>query len=387
MTSRRRLLSWVLIAAVAFAAGFGSATLLSRLVVSSGVRGQTDLYGQILQDLQRDYYRPVDVSRLGQTGIAALLKSLHDPYTVYFTPQQAKLFNDQLAGTYSGVGAAITKKGDHLTVTQVFSGSPAAEAGVRPGDVIVAVNGNPTAKEPADVAAARIQGPAGTTVRLQIQRPGGSGLIDLSLTRREVTYPLVSSRLLNDHGIKVGYIGLSSFAQGAGREVGQAAARLQARGASWLILDLRDNGGGLVSEAVKAAGDFLPAGAVVATTQGLHSPKDVLRTGEGSPSRLPLVVLVNGNTASAAEILTGALKDHGRATVIGTRTFGKGVVQDVLPLVGGAALKITVASYRTPNGADINHKGIEPSIVAAQPAHSPKDKVLQRALRFIRTGH
>jgi carboxyl-terminal processing protease len=211
--------------------------------------------------------------------------------------------------------------------------------------------------------------------------------LDLTLTRRSISLPLTTSRLLHDHGTKVGYVALSSFSEGAGKRVRQAIVALQRRGAQWIVFDLRDNGGGLVSEAASVASDFLPAGKVVVSTQGLHSAKDVLKTGGGPATRLPLVVLVNGNTASASEIVTGALQDYGRGSVIGTRTFGKGVVQTVLPLSGGAQLKITIASYRTPLGRNINHKGIEPSLVVAQHGKARTDLVLARALTFIATGH
>jgi carboxyl-terminal processing protease len=153
------------------------------------------------------------------------------------------------------------------------------------------------------------------------------------------------------------------------------------------MFDLRDNGGGLVNEAASVASDFLPAGKVVVSMQGQHSAKEVIKTTGGAPTGLPLVVLVNGNTASASEIVTGALQDYRRGTVIGTRTFGKGVVQTVLPLSGGADLKITIASYLTPLGRGINHKGIEPSIVVVQHAGTSTDRVLARALQFIATGH
>ena len=211
--------------------------------------------------------------------------------------------------------------------------------------------------------------------------------MSLTLTRRAISLPLTTSRLLNDHGAKVGYVSLSSFSSGAGARVHDAIAALQKRGAQSIVFDLRDNGGGLVSEAQSVASDFLPAGKVVVTTQGAHSAKDVIKTTGGTPTTLPLVVLVNGNTASASEIVTGALQDYGRGTVIGSKTFGKGVVQTVLPLSGGAELKITVASYRTPLGRDINHKGIEPSIVVSGQPTAGKDPALARALRFIATGH
>jgi carboxyl-terminal processing protease len=383
----RRLLP-ILIIVLAFVAGFGLATLLDRSGTTAGVSGQTALYRQVLQDLQRDYYRPVDTAKLGQAGIAGLLAPLHDPYTVYFTQAEAKAFSQELSGSYSGIGTAVDTKAGRPVVTQVFAGSPAARAGIVPGEVIMAVDGASTSGKSVDAVVARIVGPAGTKVTLQLRRTGVASLIDLTLTRSQISRPLTSSRLITDHGVKVGYVSLAAFAQGAGQQVGKAIASLQKRGAQSLVFDLRDNGGGLVDEAVNVAGDFLPAGKVVVTTQGLHATRTVLTTkGGGHPTSLPLVVLVNGNTASASEIVTGALQDYGRATVIGSRTFGKGVVQTVLPLRGGASLKITIAAYLTPNGRNINHKGIEPTIVVAQPSHSKVDMALQRALRFIAAEH
>ena len=386
MHASRRLLA-VAAVVLAFAAGFGLATVLSRAGSTASARGQVALYRQVLRDLQRDYYRPVHVAGLGQAGISGLLAALHDPYTVYFTPQQARAFSALLAGTYTGIGTAVDTRGGRLTVTQVFPGSPAALADIRPGETIVAIDGVPTAGKPLSASVARMVGPAGTRVRLQLRRSGSAALIDLTLTRRKIAPPLTTSRIVNDHGTKVGYVSLSAFADGAGQQVAQALAGLQKRGAQRLIFDLRDNGGGLVDEATRVAGDFLPAGKVVVTTQGLHTPKDVLRASGGKPTRLPLVVLVNGNTASASEIVTGALQDYRRATIIGTRTFGKGVVQTVLPLAGGASLKITIASYLTPLGRNINHKGIVPTIVVAQSPASKVDQALRRALRFFWVGH
>jgi carboxyl-terminal processing protease len=378
----QRLLVLVLVL-LAFAGGFAAARALDRTATAGTLGGR---YQQVLSDLQDHYYRRVDLAKADQKGIAALLKTLHDPYTVYFSPKQAKLFDQQLSGSYTGIGTAVDVKHGRLTVTKVFPGSPAAQAKLTPGEVIVTVDGVPTAGKPADVSVARIVGPAGTQVRLQLRRAGASGLLDVTLTRRVISVPIVSSRMLNDHGTKVGYVALNAFADGAGTRVQQAIAALQQRGAKALVFDLRNNGGGLVNEAVAVASDFMPSGKTVVSMQGLHSPKEVLKTGSGKPTSLPVVVLVNGNTASASEIVTGALQDYGRATVIGTRTFGKGVVQSVLPLSGGAQLKITVASYRTPLGRDINHKGLKPDFVVRQAVGARSDVVLQRALTFISTG-
>jgi carboxyl-terminal processing protease len=383
-TTRRALLALVAAIVVAFGTGFGVATALQGGDESLATpQGVASLYRQVLTDLQQHYYKAVSVSRLGLLGINDLLKSLNDPYTEYFTPQQAKAFNELLSGTYSGIGVVVEQKGKTLFVTRVLPNSPAARAGMRAGDMIVSVDGKAVGAEPLELTVTRIQGPPGSVVPLQIRRAGRPALIDLSITRRELSFPLTSSRLIDDHGIKVGYVELSEFASGAGAAVQQAVSGLQKRGAQWLILDLRDNGGGLVDEAQKVASVFLPSGSVIVSTQGLHSPKEVLRAGGTTPTKLPLVVLVNGNTASSSEIVSGALQDDHRATLIGQRTFGKGVVQEVLPLLGGGSLRITVAAYRTPSGHNINHKGITPTIVVPASSSSSPDLTLRRALQFI----
>jgi carboxyl-terminal processing protease len=387
MRTSLRSVAAVAIVALVFLAGFGAAKVLDRRASTASAQGQADRYRQVITDLERSYYRPVDAAKLGQKGITALLASLHDPYTVYFSPQQARQFQQELNGTYTGIGVAVDVKSGQLTVTRVFPGSPAASAGVTPGEVIVSVDGKPTAGQSASADVARITGPAGSTVRLQLHRSAKPRRVSLTLTRRSISLPLTTSRLVNDHGAKVGYVSLSSFSSGAGARVHDAIAALQKKGAQSIVFDLRDNGGGLVSEAQSVASDFLPAGKVVVSTQGAHSAKDVIKTTGTAPTTLPLVVLVNGNTASASEIVTGALQDYGRATVIGSKTFGKGVVQTVLPLSDGAELKITIAAYRTPLGRDINHKGIEPSIVVTGQPTAGKDPALARALRFIATGH
>ena len=385
-TSKRSLVAVAMLVLV-FLAGFGAAKVLDRRASTASAQGQADRYRQVLTDLQRDYYKPLDVAKLGQKGITALLSSLHDPYTVYFSPKQAKQFQQQLSGSYTGIGVAVDVKSGRLTVTKVFPGSPAATAGIKPG------RGDRQRQRQADGGPACERGRGAHHRSGREHRPPAVAPDDEAAPR--VTHADAARHLPSPDDLapaeRPRHQGRLRVAQlllhGAGARVHDAIAALQKRGAQSIIFDLRDNGGGLVSEAQSVASDFLPAGKVVVTTQGAHSAKDVIKTTGGSPTTLPLVVLVNGNTASASEIVTGALQDYGRGTVIGTRTFGKGVVQTVLPLSGGAELKITIASYRTPLGRDINHKGIEPSIVVPGQPTAHTDPALARALRFIATGH
>jgi carboxyl-terminal processing protease len=341
-----------------------------------------DLEQQIIQELQAHYYKAVNVDQLSQAGIAGLLHSLHDQWTVYMSPQESQTLQEETQGSYSGVGAVLEKKDGKLLVTRVFDGSPALQAGIKVGDMIVTVDGQPTKAVSLDIDIGRIKGKEGTQVKLQV-RPAASGQVrDLTITRRQIAIPETSTHMYTAGGEKVGYVQLFEFASGVGSTVHKETAQLQSQGAQWIILDLRYNGGGLLSEAINVASDFIASGVVV-STKGLHGPAETFDVNGGSATSLPVVVLVNGFTASASEIVTGALQDHRRATVIGTRTFGKGLVQNVIPLPGGANLKITTAVYYTPDGRDINKKGIEPAVVVRDDPKTKRDEQLQAALHYI----
>jgi carboxyl-terminal processing protease len=341
-----------------------------------------DLEQRIIQELQAHYYKAVNVEQLSQAGITGLLHSLHDQWTVYMSPQESQTLQEETQGSYSGIGAGLEKKDGKLLVTRVFAGSPALQAGIKAGDVIVTVDGQPTKDASLEVNTGRIKGPEGTQVRLQMRSASSGQVRDLTITRRQIPIPETRIHMYTAGAEKVGYVQLFEFASGVGGTVHKDIAQLQAQGAQWVILDLRYNGGGLLSEAINVTSDFIGSGVVV-STKGLHSPAETFDVNGGSATALPMVVLVNGFTASASEIVTGALQDHRRATVIGTRTFGKGLVQNVIALPGGANLKITTAVYFTPNGRDINKKGIEPAVVVRDDPKTKRDEQLQAALHYI----
>jgi carboxyl-terminal processing protease len=304
---------------------------------------------KIIEELQAHYYKAVNVDQLSQAGIAGMLHSLHDPWTVYMSPKD---------------------------------GSPALQAGIKAGDMIVTVDGQPTKAVSLDVNIGRIKGQEGSQVKLQVRSAASGQVRDLTITRRQIAIPETRTHMYTAGGEKVGYVQLFEFASGVGGTVHKDIAQLQAQGAQWIILDLRYNGGGLLSEGINVASDFI-SGGVVVSTKGLHSPLETFGVDRGLATSLPAVVLVNRFTASASEIVTGALQDHRRATVIGTRTFGKGLVQNVIPLPGGANLKITTAVYYTPDGRDINKKGIEPAVVVRDDLKTKRDEQLQAALHYI----
>ena len=339
------------------------------------------LQQRVIEELQSRYYKPVNVNKLSNAGVNGMLKSLDDPYTVYLTPKEVRDFEEKERGSYSGIGASLQKTKDGLVITTVFDGSPAKAKGLAPGDVIVTVDGEPTKGVAIDTSISRIKGDDGSTVVLGIQPKGKKTTEQVTVVRKQIEIPETSERIINDKGTKVGYIQLYEFGGLAGRDVRENVDALAAKGAQWFILDLRYNGGGLLTQAVDVTGVFQTG--LVTSTAGLHSPNEELTATGPVATKKPMVVLVNGFSASASEIVTGALKDHKRATIVGTTTFGKGLVQSIIDLGNGAALKLTTAVYLTPNGTNINKKGITPDIVAPDRPKTKKDDALQRALRYI----
>ena len=341
-----------------------------------------ELQQRIIEELQGRYYRPVDVDKLSEAGVNGMLKSLKDPYTVYLTPKEVQEFEEKERGSYSGIGASLQKTEDGLVITSVFDGSPAKAAGLVPGDRILSVDGKSTKSVAIETSISRIKGEEGTTVVLSIQsKDKTKPASDVKVVRRTIEIPETSKRIIDDKGTKVGYVQLYEFGGLAGRDVRENVDELSKKGAEWFILDLRYNGGGLLTQAVDVTGVFQTG--LVTSTAGLHSPEEELTATGPVATDKPMVVLVNGFSASASEIVTGALKDHDRATIIGTKTFGKGLVQSIVDLGNGAALKLTTAVYLTPDGTNINKKGITPDIVAADDPKTKKDDALQRALQYI----
>jgi len=380
----------VLAVAAAFVAGFVlHGVVYGDANVSAGdradARAAADLQRHVIEDLQAHYYKPVDAARLGDAGIKGMLKSLNDRWTVYLSPAQAQAFERLISGTYSGIGATLEKKGDKLLITGVFAGSPAQQAGLKAGDQIVTVDGRPTGTDPVESTTGRIKGPAGSTVTLGIRR-GGKGTVQaVTLTRRTIRSPETATRLLHRSGKTIGYIDLYAFADGVGETVRNDIRKLQSQGAQAFIFDLRYNGGGLLDEAVNVTSDFLAKGVVV-SAYGLHYPRKVYMANGDPATDEPLVVLVNGFTASASEITAGALQDHHRAAIVGAQSFGKGLVQTTYAMPQGALLKMTVATYFTPDGRNINHKGITPDVKSPDLPKTKADETLDRAVRYIVNG-
>ena len=335
---------------------------------------------RVIEELEGRYYKAVDAEKLGRAGVRGVLKSLDDPYTVYLSPEETMAFEEKESGEYSGIGASLQKSAKGVVITSVFPGSPAAAGGLKPGDTIVSVDGSSTKDVAIETIIAGIKGKEGTQVRLEIKPKNGPPR-QLSVTRRPIQIPETRKSMEKAGGKKVGYVQLYEFGGYAARDVRRDIEGLAGKGAQSFILDLRYNGGGLLSQAVDVTGVFQTGS--VTSTKGLHSPLEELKANGPAATGKTLVLLVNGYSASASEIVTGALKDRGRAEVIGTRTFGKGLVQSIVPLGNNASLKLTTAVYYTPNGTNINEKGITPDIVVTEKPKTKKDEQLQAALRYL----
>ncbi|MGH2874287.1 MAG: S41 family peptidase [Solirubrobacteraceae bacterium] len=345
------------------------------------------LIDQVLGLIQRDYYRPVSRSQLVNTGLAGAVASLDDPYSHYYDPTNYKSFQNEDNPHDSGIGVEISVQHRGLLVQDVFPGSPAARAGISPGDVIVAVGSTSLAGRSQTFSASLIQGRAGTSVTLTIER--GRRRRVLTVRRADIVVPVADSRILVYRGVRIGYVQLTSFTEGSGAQVRQQVRSVLAKGAQALILDLRENGGGLLEEAVNVASIFIPNGTIV-TTAGRAQPRQVyLAKGDAIAAKQPMVVLVDSGTASSAEIVTAALEQHGRATVVGTHTYGKGVFQEIDPLPNGGALDFTVGEFYTPDGKNLGGggvkrgPGIQPQVKAYTSPTSRTDTALLVAERTV----
>ncbi len=337
--------------------------------------------------IENDYYRPVTQGQLIDSSLQGMVRDLrrhyHDRFSEYFSSTTLQRFNEEIEGRFSGIGLAVQQVKRGLRAERVFRGSPAEAAKIKAGDVVVSVNGRSIAGLNIDAATALIKGPEGTGVVVGVLRPRSGKIRKVRLTRAQIALPVVTRRLRTVDGRKLGYVHLATFSEGAHGPLRRAVQAVEREGAKGIVLDLRGNGGGLLEEAVLSASIFLPAGEVVVTTSSRSEGHAVYKAKGGNLPPLPIVVLIDRNTASAAEILTAALADDAGATVVGTRSFGKGVFQQEIGLSNGGALKLTVGEYFTPNGTNLAGHGIHPDVWVRDVPGTARDEALQRALQVL----
>ncbi|WP_353932531.1 carboxyl-terminal processing protease CtpB [Okeanomitos corallinicola TIOX110] len=294
--------------------------------------------------------------------IRKALQRLEDPYTRFLDPKQFQALTSQTSGEVSGIGIRmeIDEKTKKLTVVEPIENSPAIKAGIKKGDQILAINGKSTQNMKVDEASSLIRGQVGTSLNLRLQRPG-KNTFDVKLTRATIEIPTVNYTLKQDGGRRIGYIQLREFSSHAAEQMQRAIRELNRQKVDSYVLDLRGNPGGLLQASIEIARMWLDSGGIVKTVDRVGSSEET-KANRTALTNQPLAVLVDGNSASASEILTGALKDNNRAVVVGSKTFGKALVQSVHELVDGSGLAVTIAHYYTPKGTDINKKGIVPDI-------------------------
>ncbi len=339
--------------------------------------------------IEGNYYRSVPLENLADSSLEGMVRGLRrryrDRFSEYFSAEMLARFNEAIEGRFSGVGLSVSEVAEGLRVVRVFKGSPAERGGIEVGETIVSVDGDSIAGLDSDAATARIKGPEGTEVTIGVRSRGGKTR-QVRLIRAEIALPVISSALETVSGEKLGYVRLLAFSEGAHGALRRAVRKLQRQGAQGLVLDLRGNGGGLLEEAVLSASVFLPEGETVVSTRSRTQGERVYETSGGNLPRLPIVVLIDRNTASAAEILAAALADDAGAKTVGTRSFGKGVFQQEIDLSNGGALKLTVGEYFTPDGANLAGKGIHPDVRARDAPGTRRDEARERALGVLAAG-
>ncbi len=348
--------------------------------------GLTAEASELIED---NYYRRVDQGNLIDSSLNGMVRGLrrhyHDRFSDYFSPKMLAGFDEEIEGRFSGVGLSVTEAKDGLRVVKVFKGSPAQQGGIVVGETIVAVDGRSIAGLDSSAATELIKGPEGSEVTLGVRDPKGGKTRQVRLTRAQILLPVVNGKLETKNGEKLGYVHLAAFSEGADVALRRAVRKLQKQGARGLVLDLRGNGGGLLEEAVLTASIFLPEGEVVVSTNSRSEGHAVYKTKGDNLPALPIAVLIDRNTASAAEILTAALADDAGAKTVGTRSYGKGVFQQEIDLSNGGALKLTVGEYFTPDGENLAGKGIHPDIPARNLPGTPRDEGLEKALAALAT--
>lgn len=375
----------LVVALGAFAVGTRSTDILARLNnKDTPGRLDTSSLQEVYAALNAKFDGKLDPQKLIDGAKHGMVSAAGDPYTVYMSPDEAKEFNNGLNGTFEGIGAELGKKDDKLTVISTLDSSPAQKAGLMSGDVIVKVNNEDSADWAVDKAVTKIRGEKGTTVKLTILR--GTETKEITITRAAITDPSVKSEITAGN---IGVLKISRFDENTARLSRLAAEDFKAKGVKGVIVDLRGNGGGLRDSAVDIAGLWMND-KVVMTERVNGKVTETLKTDNNAIlAGMPTVVLINGGSASASEILAGALKDNNVATLLGEKSFGKGSVQTIEQLSNGGVLKVTIARWYTPNGKNINKEGINPDTevkITDEDVKAAKDTQKDAAIQKLQAG-
>ncbi len=343
--------------------------LLARFLFSPAdvqmTRGGSEagLFWEVWELVQEKYIEPVEEEKLIRGSIEGMLRSLEDPHTMYLTPESLRELLIYTTGSFSGIGVEITGGEDEVLVLRVINDSPAQRVGMLPGDRIVKVDGQSVEGLAVDEVARLLRGPGGTAVEAGIQRVGEAELLSLTIIRGEIERDTVFAEIMDG---SIGYIQITSFDQQTGTDFARALERLERDGLAGLILDLRDNPGGIVEEAIEVGKVIVPAGEITRVVDRDGNTQERYMS-QAEPRDYPIAVLINEHSASAAEIIAGALQDSGNASLIGAPSFGKATVQHLQYLSDGGGLRYTIAKYLTPAGHDLHQNGLQPDVIVEMP--------------------
>lgn len=387
----------VITAVVAGGVSFGSRALTKVSDEKKAESGELNLTSTAVEDkiteietlVQKYYLNEIDTEQVENYLYKGMIAGLDDAYAAYYTKEEYQSMMDSTNGSYYGIGVEMSQNMTTgiITITRVFEGSPAEEAGLLPGDVIYKVQDTEVTGEDLTKVVSMVKGAEGTTVPISVAREGESDYLTFDVERRTIEIATVEHRMLDGN---IGYISIASFDDVTVNQFLTALEDLENQGETALIIDLRNNGGGLVSSAGSILDRLLPEGLIV-YTEDKYGNREELKSDAENYFDKPLAVLVNGNSASASEIFAGAIKDYGIGTLVGTQTFGKGIVQKVYPLSDGTAVKLTVSKYYTPKGNNIHGIGIAPDVEVELDADvanaitipEEKDNQLQKAVEIL----
>ncbi|MFW5999538.1 MAG: S41 family peptidase [Halanaerobiaceae bacterium] len=355
--------------------------IFSGIKVESNDDGAVQKLQNVFYLIQNYYVEEMNYDELVEKAVRGVLREL-DNHSMYMNKDEYEDMKTEFEGHFGGIGIEIGTRDDQLTIISPIKGTPGEDAGLQSEDVILEVDGKPTSEMSQSEAVEMMRGEEGTEVELTIFREEKDRPFDVTITRDDIEIPVVESELKEDN---VGYISIYYFHEETGEQVSEAVSELEEEGAEALIVDVRGNGGGLLDQAVKVSSIFVEEGEIVsvrgrATENTEHRVEEDMRT-----TSLPTAVLINGGSASASEIFAAAISDHERGVLIGTKTFGKGSVQNLIPLDDGSAVKMTTAHYYTPDGTNIHKKGIKPDLEVEYDIDTEEDEQLEEALDVLQS--
>ena len=378
MISKKRALiySIILVIITVICTSLFQLTLGNKVIISKDLYESYSKYDKLLgleSLIEKDYYQEVSEDKLVDGAMKGLFEGLGDPYSQYYTKEEFQTLKEQTSGSFVGIGVyiGVDPENEKITIISPIEGSPAAKSGIKSGDIILAVDGEQVSSDKLDDVIKKIKGKENTTVDLTVQRNGKQ--LDFTVKRQTIVTKSVESKVIDDN---IGYLRITSFDENTYKEFKEHISKLQKENIKGLVIDLRDNPGGLLDVCVDIADDLIGKGTIVYTKDNAGN-KEYYKSDEKEID-LPMVVLINGGSASASEILTAALVDNNKAIAIGETSFGKGLVQSVKQLKDGTGYKLTTAQYYTPNGDYINKKGIEPKI-----KEKDEEKQLQSAVDYL----